>query len=38
MHLPDDMMDRKQQGHNMGEVEYRIAWAKSLSFPLLDSR
>src|SRR5262245_31505137 len=29
MHLPDDVMERKQQGHNMGEVEYRIAWAKS---------
>ena len=29
MHLPDDVMVRKQQGHNMGEVEYRIAWAKS---------
>ena len=29
MHLPDDMLERKQQGHNMGEVEYRIAWAKS---------
>src|SRR5215813_14808001 len=29
MHLPDDMMERKQQGHNMGEVEYRIAWTKS---------
>ena len=29
MHLPDDVMNRKQQGHNMGEVEYRIAWAKS---------
>src|SRR2546430_17102445 len=29
MHLPDEVMNRKQQGHNMGEVEYRIAWAKS---------
>ena len=29
MHLPDDVMNRKQQGHNMGEVEYRVAWAKS---------
>jgi len=29
MHLPDDVMNRQQQGHNMGEVEYRIAWAKS---------
>lgn len=29
MHLPDDVMVRTQQGHNMGEVEYRIAWAKS---------
>src|SRR5262245_55953415 len=29
MHLPDDMMERKQQGHKMGEVEYRIAWAKA---------
>jgi restriction system protein len=29
MHLPDDVLERKQQGHNMGEVEYRIAWAKS---------
>lgn len=29
MHLPDDVMERKQQGHNTGEVEYRIAWAKS---------
>jgi restriction system protein len=29
MHLPDDVMNRKQQGHNMGEVAYRIAWAKS---------
>ena len=29
MHLPDDIMNRKQQGHNMGEVAYRVAWAKS---------
>jgi len=29
MRLPDDVLERKQQGHNMGEVEYRIAWAKS---------
>ena len=29
MHLPDDVMNRKQQGHTMGEVAYRIAWAKS---------
>ena len=29
MHLPDDVMNRKQQGHNVGEVAYRIAWAKS---------
>ena len=29
MRLPDDVMNRKQQGHNMGEVAYRIAWAKS---------
>jgi restriction system protein len=29
MHLPDDVMERKQQGHTVGEVEYRIAWAKS---------
>jgi restriction system protein len=29
MHLRDGVMNRKQQGHNMGEVEYRIAWAKS---------
>jgi hypothetical protein len=29
IHLPDDVMDRTQQGHNMGEVEYPIAWAKS---------
>jgi restriction system protein len=29
MHLPDAVVDRKQHGQNMGEVEYRIAWAKS---------
>lgn len=29
MHLPDEVVDRKQHGQNMGEVEYRIAWAKS---------
>ena len=29
MHLPDGVLERKQQGHNMGEVEYRIACAKS---------
>lgn len=29
MRLPDEVLDRKQQGHNMGEVEYQIAWAES---------
>jgi restriction system protein len=30
MHLPNEVMERHQAGHaNMGEVEYRIAWAKS---------
>ena len=29
MHLPDEVMNRKQQGHTVGEVAYRIAWAKS---------
>jgi restriction system protein len=29
MQLPDDVLDRQQHGHNLGEVEYRIAWAKS---------
>src|SRR5262245_18114199 len=29
MHLSDEVMNRKQQGHNMGEVAYRIAWATS---------
>jgi restriction system protein len=29
MRLPDDVLERKQHGHNLSEVEYRIAWAKS---------
>ena len=29
MDLPDEVMERRQAGHNMGEVAYRIAWAKS---------
>ena len=29
MRLPDEVLERKQHGHNLGEVEYRIAWAKS---------
>ena len=29
MQLPDEVLDRQQHGHNLGEVEYRIAWAKS---------
>ena len=29
MQLPEEILERKQQGHNLGEVEYRIAWAKS---------
>jgi restriction system protein len=30
MHLHNEIMERRQAGHaNMGEVEYRIAWAKS---------
>jgi restriction system protein len=29
MQLPDDVLERQQHGHNLGEVEYRIAWAKS---------
>ena len=29
MQLPDEVLDRKQHGHNLGEVEYQIAWAKS---------
>jgi restriction system protein len=29
MQLPDDVVERQQSGHNMSEVEYRIAWAKS---------
>ena len=29
MQLPDEVLDRKQHGHNLGEVAYRIAWAKS---------
>ena len=30
MDLPDEVMERRQAGHkNMGEVEYRIAWAKT---------
>jgi len=29
MQLPDDVLDRQQHGHNVGEVTYRIAWAKS---------
>jgi hypothetical protein len=31
MYLPEDVMERKQQGHNMGEVEYRLAWASPIS-------
>lgn len=29
MQLPDEVLECKQSGHNMSEVEYRIAWAKS---------
>ncbi len=29
MQLPDEVMERQQTGHNVSEVEYRIAWAKS---------
>src|SRR5919109_407579 len=29
MQLPDDVLERQQHGHNLGEVEYRIAWVKS---------
>jgi restriction system protein len=29
MKLPDEVLERKQQGHNIGAVEYRVAWAKS---------
>lgn len=29
LRLPDDVLERQQQGHNLGEVAYRIAWAKS---------
>jgi restriction system protein len=30
LHLPNQVMERRQAGHaNMGEVEYRTAWAKS---------
>jgi restriction system protein len=29
MQLPEEILERKQQRHNLGEVEYRIAWAKS---------
>ena len=29
MRLPDEILERKQHGHNLSEVEYRIAWAKS---------
>lgn len=30
MNLPDEVMERQQTGHqNVGEVAYRIAWAKS---------
>jgi restriction system protein len=29
MRLPDEILERRQQGHNLSEVEYRIAWAKS---------
>jgi restriction system protein len=27
--LPDAVLERTQHGHNLSEVEYRIAWAKS---------
>jgi hypothetical protein len=30
MYLPEDVMERKQQGHNMGKVEYRLAWASPI--------
>ena len=30
MQLPDDVLNRQQHGHNLSEVEYRIAWAKSI--------
>jgi restriction system protein len=29
MQLPDEVLERKQRGHNVSEAEYRIAWAKS---------
>lgn len=29
MRLPDALLERTQHGHNLSEVEYRIAWAKS---------
>lgn len=29
MRLPDDVLERKQHGYNLSEIEYRIAWAKS---------
>ena len=29
MLLPNDVLGRQQHGHNLSEVEYRIAWAKS---------
>jgi restriction system protein len=27
--LPDEILECKLHGHNLSEVEYRIAWAKS---------
>ena len=29
MHLPEEVLERKQHGHNQSEIEYRVAWAKS---------
>jgi restriction system protein len=29
MRLPEEVLERQQHGHNLSEVEYRIAWAKS---------
>ena len=29
MQLPDEVLDRKQHGRNLSEVEYRIGWARS---------
>jgi len=29
MNLPDEVIERQQTGHGMGQAEYRIAWAKT---------